>query len=180
MRWPLVLYMPKFITETNKQASWWEFKRLSVEVFSDVLSDSQVVYSSDAGEQVLPAKRWRTPIQRAGVRLRQRQAKNPVRPANTTKPRDTSGSRNWHLHRSSHTDREQTDPLVKWRWTEPQRRNWLNVQVRSMSSPLLWFPGSLYFGVNCSGRVKFRHSTSILASGRINIVLSVLSSPTQK
>lgn len=42
---------------------------------------------------------------RVGVRLRQRQAQNPVSPANTTSPRDTSGSRNWHLHRSAHTER---------------------------------------------------------------------------
>lgn len=42
----------------------------------------------------------------------------------------------------------------------------LNLQVRSMSSPLLWFPGSLYFGVNCWGRVKLRHSSTILASER--------------
>lgn len=42
----------------------------------------------------------------------------------------------------------------------------LNLQVRTMSSPLLWFPGSLYLGVNCWDRVKLRHSSTILASER--------------
>lgn len=39
-----------------------------------------------------------------------------------------------------------------------------NLQVRSMSSPLLWFPGSLYLGVNCSGTVKLRQFSSIFRS----------------
>lgn len=38
--------------------------------------------------------------------------------------------------------------------------------VRTMSSPLLWFPGSLYLGVNCWVTVKLRHSNDILASER--------------
>lgn len=43
---------------------------------------------------------------------------------------------------------------------------WLNLHVRTMSSPLLWFPGSLYLGVNCWVRVKLRHSNDIFASER--------------
>lgn len=128
---------------------------------------------------------------RVGVRLRQRQAQNPVSPASTTRPRDTSGSRNWHLHKST-----QTQKGMSLRASQLQRSSFtvlkhgrrgspdlgqciiqhhilviinalyiepysfmkllnkgkvirLNLQVRSMSSPLLWFPGSLYFGVNC-------------------------------
>lgn len=177
-----------------------------------------------AAAEVLPASRWSTPMPRVGVRLRQRQAQNPVRPANTTRPRDTSGSRNWHLHKSvhtcAHTQKERcgvgvsqllrssfTQRLMHDRRSCPHWRQciiqhhilviinalcgteaksganfltasciswplnkgkklWLNLQVRSMSSPLLWFPGSLYLGVNCWGRVKLRHSSTILASER--------------
>lgn len=38
------------------------------------------------------------------------------------------------------------------------------LQVRIMSSPLLWFPGSLYLGVNCWVRVKLTHSITMLGS----------------
>lgn len=43
--------------------------------------------------------------------------------------------------------------------------------VRSMSSPLLWFPGSLYFGVNCWFKVKLRHSRTFLVSENKKLVL---------
>lgn len=39
---------------------------------------------------------------RVGAKLRQRQAQKPVRAPKTTKARETSGSRNWHLHKSAH------------------------------------------------------------------------------
>lgn len=36
-----------------------------------------------------------------GVRLRQRQAQKPIRPAKTSRPRETSGRRNWNRHKST-------------------------------------------------------------------------------
>lgn len=145
---------------------------------------------------------------RVGVRLWQRQAQNPVKPANPKRPRDTSGSRNWHLHRSKHASTgkykskciTETEAframiganviLITTYYSElmhctEKRLNlvqislplyatcmksirvkllWVNLHVRTMSSPLLWFPGSLYLGVNCWPKVKLRHSNNILAS----------------
>lgn len=43
---------------------------------------------------------------RVGAKLRHRHAQKPVRAAKTTRARDTSGSRNWHLHKSAHNQPE--------------------------------------------------------------------------
>lgn len=75
-----------------------------------------------AVKQVVPARRWRTPIPRVGPRLRQTHAQKPIRPAKTTKHNDINGSRNWHRHRSmnthTHTQKAGNWPSRLWHGEE--------------------------------------------------------------
>lgn len=86
---------------------------------------------------------------RVGAKLRHRHAQKPVRAPKTTRARDTSGSRNWHLHKSAHNQPGGVNEMLLLGHQILMLILILNPQVRSRSSPLLWFPGSRYLGVNC-------------------------------
>lgn len=63
-------------------------------------------------QNLLLARRWKTPTTTVGVKLRQRQAQTPTRPLRKTRARDTRGRRNWHLHKSAQTQNIQLLKII--------------------------------------------------------------------
>lgn len=85
---------------------------------------------------------------RAGAKLRQRHAQKPVRAASTTKPKETRGRRNWHLHKSAHNEKGDN-------WNNTQCYSRVNSQnIRHKQGK--WLPEEWEFGADsCAWTHRF-------------------------